>query len=117
MGRNMPLYNDFLTHSTVDSYWKRILFEDSDFREIDIPILAFTGWFDADQPGTMRYWEGIRDHSPGNKKQHIIIGPWNHGQAISGGSLSLGEFEFTPESVIDVYSVHLDFFDFCLSLN
>lgn len=115
MGRNMPLYNDFLTHSTVDSYWKRILFEDSDFREIDIPILAFTGWFDADQPGTMRYWEGIRDHSPGNKKQHIIIGPWNHGQAISGGSLSLGEFEFTPESVIDVYSVHLDFFDFCLS--
>ena len=49
-----------------------------------------------------------------NKKQHIIIGPWNHGQAISGGSLSLGEFEFTPESVIDVYSVHLDFFDFCL---
>ena len=114
MGRDMPLYNDFLDHPTRDAYWDRILFDDADFSDIDLPILVFTGWFDADQPGTMRYWAGVRDHSPGADKQHIIIGPWNHGQAISGGALTLGEFRFTPESVVDVHAVHLDFFDYCL---
>ena len=115
MGRDMPLYNDFLGHSTRDAYWDRILFKDEDFAAIDLPVLVFTGWFDADQPGTMRYWKGMRDHSPGAGKQHIIIGPWDHGQAISGGDLSLGEFRFTPESVVDVQAVHLDFFDYCLA--
>ena len=115
MGRDMPLYNDFLNHPTRDAYWDRILFKDEDFASIDLPILVFTGWFDADQPGTMRYWRGMRDHSPGSDKQHIIIGPWDHGQAISGGELSLGEFRFTPESVVDVQAVHLDFFDYCLA--
>ena len=115
MGRDMPLYNDFLSHSTRDAYWDRILFKDEDFAAIDLPALVFTGWFDADQPGTMRYWEGMRDHSPGAGKQHIIIGPWDHGQAISGGELSLGDFRFTPESVVDVQAVHMDFFDYCLA--
>ncbi|MGE0554703.1 MAG: CocE/NonD family hydrolase [Gemmatimonadales bacterium] len=114
MGRDMPLYNDFLTHSTLDDYWRRIHFEDRDFERIDLPVLAFSGWFDADQRGTMRYWAGMRDHSPAADRQHIIIGPWTHGGAISGGSTELGEMRFTPESVVDPTALHLDFFDYCL---
>ena len=40
MGRDMPLYNDFLNHPTRDAYWDRILFEDEDFAGIDLPILG-----------------------------------------------------------------------------
>ena len=116
MGRDMPLYNDFLSHSTRDAYWDRILFEDQDFAAIDLPVLVFTGWFDADQPGTMRYWLGMRDHSPGAGKQHIIIGPWDHGQAISGGDLSLGRIPFYPgvRRRRATPSI-MDFFDYCLA--
>jgi putative CocE/NonD family hydrolase len=114
MGRDMPLYNDFLTHATRGPYWDRIHFADRDFERIDLPVLAFSGWFDADQPGTMRYWSGMRDHSPAADRQHIILGPWTHGGAINGGSTVLGEMRFSPESVVDVDALHLDFFDYCL---
>jgi hypothetical protein len=110
MGRRMPLYRDFLTHSTIDDYWKRILFTEQDFRNISLPALTFTGWFDADQPGAMSYWTGMRTHSPAKDQQYLIVGPWEHGGAIRGGSLSLGELRFSGESVINVDALHLEFF-------
>ncbi len=114
MGRRMQLYRDFLQHSTSDAYWQRILFTPDDFRAIDIPALEFTGWFDADQPGTMGYWYGMQEHSPARDRQHIIIGPWTHGGAISGGSKEVGDFEFSGESIVDTDSLHLEYFDYCL---
>jgi putative CocE/NonD family hydrolase len=115
MGRKMPLYRDFLTHSTIDEYWKRILFTEDDFRKIDLPALTFTGWFDADQPGAMSYWIGMRKHSPARDRQFLIVGPWQHGEAIRGGSLAVGELRFSGESVVNVDSLHLAFFDYCLA--
>ncbi len=32
----------------------------------------------------------MRDHSPGRDKQHILVGPWAHGGAISGGTTEIG---------------------------
>jgi putative CocE/NonD family hydrolase len=114
MGRQMPLYRDFLTHNTIDDYWKRILFTEDDFRKIDLPALTFTGWFDADQPGAMSYWTSMRALSPARNRQFLIVGPWQHGEAIRGGSLAVGDLHFSGESVVNVDSLHLAFFDYCL---
>ncbi|MBI4541084.1 MAG: CocE/NonD family hydrolase [Gemmatimonadetes bacterium] len=114
MGRKMPLYRDFLTHKTADAYWERILFTTEDFQKIAIPAFTFTGWFDADQPGAISYWEGMRKHSPARDRQYLIAGPWTHGGAIRGGSLTVGDMEFTPSSIVDVDSLHVAFFEYCL---
>ena len=111
MGRRMRLYREFLEHPTVDAYWNRIIFSPEDFRNINLPVLQITGWFDSDQAGTFYYWDGIRAHSTAKEKQYLLIGPWTHGQIFRGGSTKVGELEFSGDSVVDFRALHLAFFD------
>jgi putative CocE/NonD family hydrolase len=111
MGRKMPLYRDFLEHSTLDDYWKRIWFTDEDFEEIDLPVMHVTGWYDGDQPGTMHYWNGMQASSPAADRQFLIVGPWEHAQTFIGGTLSIGDLRFSGDSVIDNMATHLAFFE------
>ncbi len=111
MGRRMPHYREWLEHPTFDGYWRRILLTAHDFRNIGIPALHITGWFDADQPGAMYYWRGMTEYSVAARQQYLIVGPWDHRQTFNGGEARYGEMEFTGDSVIDPYRVHLDFFD------
>jgi putative CocE/NonD family hydrolase len=111
MGRKMKLYREWLEHSTIDEYWKRILFFPENFRRMNLPALHVTGWFDGIQPGALSYWDGMDKHSPGKDKQYLVIGPWNHPQTFLGGALKMGEMEFSGDSVIDRMAQHLAFFD------
>jgi len=114
MGRAIPLYRDALTHSTADEYWQRILFSSSDFAEMDIPALTVTGWFDADQPGAVHYWEGMRAYSPARDQQYFLSGPWNHGETRTGGSPTIGQLERTSRSMVDIDALALSWFNHCL---
>ncbi len=111
LGRKMPQYREWLAHPTLDDYWRRLQFASEDFRTIAIPALHVTGWFDANQPGTLYYWQGMARYSPSAARQYLIIGPWDHRQTFFGGARRLGEMEFSGDSIIDNYRVHLEFFD------
>ncbi|MFC3050690.1 CocE/NonD family hydrolase [Kordiimonas pumila] len=111
MGRKMPMYRDFLTHSTLDDYWKRILLSREDFSKINIPILNITGAFDGDQTGTLYNWDGISEYSKAKKDQYLIFGPWTHVESYLGGSDKVGNVVLPENSVINNKKVHLDFFD------
>jgi len=111
LGRKMPLYREFLEHPTLDAYWKRVSFGPGDFRELDLPALTVTGWYDGDQSGALHYWRGMAKHSPARDRQYLLIGPWTHGQTYLGGALELNDMTFTGESVVDNKAIHLAFFD------
>jgi uncharacterized protein len=114
LGRTMPLYRDWLTHSTMDPYWDRLRFAPKDFAAIDIPTLTISGWYDGDQPGALFYWRGLMDNAPNPDRHFLIVGPWRHIEAFRGGSTKVGDSEFPPESIIDTQATHLAFFDGCL---
>ncbi len=111
MGRDMPLFNDFLENSTMNEYWERLHFTDEDFRGLDLPVLHVTGWFDGDQPGAMFYWDGMMAHSPAADRQYFLSGPWGHAETFVGGTLEVGDMTFKPESIVDNKAEHLAFFD------
>ncbi|MCY4398798.1 MAG: CocE/NonD family hydrolase [Gemmatimonadetes bacterium] len=111
MGRDMPLFNDFLENSTMNEYWQRLHFTAEDFRGLDLPVLHVTGWFDGDQPGAMFYWDGMMAHSPAADEQYMLTGPWGHAETFIGGTLEVGEMSFKPESIVDNKAEHLAFFD------
>jgi uncharacterized protein len=111
LGRRMPLYRELLMHPTLDDHWKRILLTDKDYRNIAIPALHITGWFDGDQPGAMYHWHGMARHSPAAAEQYLIVGPWTHQQTFFGGEKRVGELEFSGASIVDVRRTHLEFFD------
>lgn len=111
MGRKMKFYKEWMEHSTLDDYWKRIHFTSDDFRKMDIPALTTTGWFDVDQPGALTYWYKMREHSTVKDKMHLVIGPWSHSETFMGGDTKEGELKFSEDSIIDNLDLHLQFFN------
>jgi putative CocE/NonD family hydrolase len=111
MGRKMPLYRQWLEHSTLDEYWKPLVLTEKEYRHIDIPALHITGWFDAYLSGTLYHWQGMARHSPAARDQYLIVGPWDHQQTLLGGAKKMGELEFTEDSIVDIPQLHLAFFD------
>lgn len=114
MGRPMPLYQQFLAHSTLDGYWKRIHFTDRDFSAITIPTLTFTGWFDGDQSGALSYWDGLSRRNGGADDHFLVVGPWTHAQTYLGGALKVGGFEFDSVAILRTQEIRIRFFDWCL---
>lgn len=51
-----------------------------DFARMSFPILTATGYFDDDQPGSLRYYRRHLSHAaPSSAQKHyLIIGPWDH---------------------------------------
>ena len=114
LGRTLPLYRDFVTHSTLDSYWNRLRFDAKDFAAIGIPTLTVTGAYDGDQPGSLFYWRGVMAHAPNRDQHFLIVGPWRHPETFRGGSRKVGEIEASAESIVDMKALHLSFFDWCV---
>lgn len=113
-GRRMPLYRDWITHSTTGPYWDRLRFTAHDFAKVDIPTLTVTGEYDGDQPGALFDWRGIQAHGAHPERHFLLIGPWRHIEAFRGGSTKVGDSEFSPDSIVDTKAIHLAFFDACL---
>jgi putative CocE/NonD family hydrolase len=114
MGRTLPLYRDFLDHPTLDGYWAKLQYFDEDFIATTIPTLTITGWFDANQPGALYYWRGMRSKSPAKNRQYLLIGPWDHGQTWNGGGEGIGAFQWGKAGIVDYRPIHLAWFDYCL---
>jgi uncharacterized protein len=111
LGRKLPLYRQWLEHDTLDEYWKPLLLSEADYRRIDIPALHIGGLFDIYLCGTLRYWQGMARYSPAANHQYLIVGPWDHVQAFTGGARKMGELELSDDSLLDVLQLHLRFFD------
>lgn len=65
------------------------------YADIDIPVLAFGGWYDVFLVGTLADWQGIRESRSGAAagEQWLILGPWDH--------------EYTPEATHRVGRIEL----------
>ncbi|ANY08199.1 CocE/NonD family hydrolase [Pseudonocardia sp. HH130630-07] len=111
LGGPTPAFDAFVAHPTLDDHWRHIRFTDEDFARIDLPALHILGSFDEDQPGAMVYWRGMRRHSPARDRQSLLWGPWTHAAYAFGSVMSLGEFTFTDDVLIDFADAQLWFFE------
>jgi uncharacterized protein len=113
MGRELPMAREFLRHPTFDDWWRRVTLSPADFARLDVPAFHVSGWYDGDLPGNMHYWNGMREHSPGRARQHLLIGPWTHAESRSGGSATIGDRTRGPASVVDVEALAMRWFRSC----
>lgn len=107
LGREMPLWSEWLEHSQLDNYWKDLRL-DQDFARLDLPVLHVTGWFDDDQPGALYMHRGMT--GSGAAHQSLVIGPWDHAgtrvpRQVTGGR------DFGPGALYDVMDLHRRWFD------
>lgn len=70
---------DWLDHPRYDDYWEAIDVTER-IRDVDIPVLHATGWYDLFLPGHLELYDAIQTQagSTAREEQRLIIGPWDH---------------------------------------
>ncbi len=103
-GRNIPFFDSWLQRDTPKQFAG--FNYQNEIERVRIPVLMISGWFDGDGIGTKLNWESQR--VGGNPNRWLIYGPWTH---IFNATTAIGEMDFGPDSVLDLDSVYLRFFD------
>jgi putative CocE/NonD family hydrolase len=121
-GRELPLYRSFLAHETFDARWKGTELSDADFARIDLPTLAFSGWFDGTLPGTIWNFTKASTLSPARADQFLVVGPYVHANAADGGidfatgrpTEQVGTYRIAENALLPGVMMARTFFDWCL---
>jgi putative CocE/NonD family hydrolase len=75
LGKESPLWDQIADHQLYDDYWKAtdwLRYE----RNINVPALHISGWYDDDHPGTLANWAMMARNHRAN--QRMILGAWRH---------------------------------------
>lgn len=121
-GKPSVVYRRFLEHPAQEAHWNPLHLEEQDYGKVDIPSLAFTGWFDGTRPGTIAHYRGLAQHAANPGQHFLIVGPWEHFPAPDGGydyisgepvrtvaGMTLPDQAFLPGQEIT-----REFYDWCL---
>jgi putative CocE/NonD family hydrolase len=107
-----PYFLDWLAHPSYDEYWKRWSIEDH-YADIQVPALHVAAWYDIFQGGSLRNYEGLKEHA-GNEAarngQRLLVIIGGH----AGGGRQIGEVDFGPAADFDETQVTLDWYEFLL---
>ena len=76
-GRENDLWNDYVTHSTFDDYWKAISLQSDDYGKIRIPVLNQGGWYDYYVGAALTSYQALREVGAAQDLR-VTIGATNH---------------------------------------
>jgi hypothetical protein len=91
-----PYFLDWLAHPNYDTYWKKTSIEEH-YSDITVPALHIAGWYDALLGGSIRDFQGIRDHGgseAARKGQRLIVMVGGH----AGAARKVGDIDFGPNA-------------------
>jgi hypothetical protein len=105
-----PNWDDLCRRDTLDDFYRALRYEDR-YREIDVPCLHVTGWYDQeDLLGAFHHFEHMSAESPAHDSQYLLVGPWSHVKSRQPDS-ECGGVEFGPDAAHDMDAEHLRWFD------
>ncbi len=106
LGHHVAFFQEWLKHNTDDAYWQQVDFNAKMPALPAIPALHISGWFDGDGIGTKRNYAAMT--RSGQRNQRLVYGPWTH--AVNT-STKIGKLDFGPQSVRDLDTLYLRWFD------
>ena len=86
-------WNDMEAHPNYDAFWQaRNLLPH--LKNIKAAVLTVGGWYDTeDLYGPLKTYAAIEKQNP-RIKNHLVMGPWSHGQWSNDEGRKLGQAEF-----------------------
>ena len=114
-GQKRPMFEVWLAHVGDRAFNLAAEPKSASYARMNFSVLTATGYYDDDQPGTLRYYRNYMAHAPAAAvaRHHLIIGPWDH----SGTQEPTAVIEGAPipaAAVVDMQKLHADWYDFAL---
>lgn len=105
-GYPSQMWKEIIRRPIRDESWEGLSVW-TELREIEIPILHYTGWYDICLGSALELFSFFQEKS--SRKQQLFIGPWGHGGILQDSS-GLAGVDFGPESKSDLFSRGLEWF-------
>ncbi len=89
----IPTWNNFVQHPNYDSFWQK----NSPLNYLSyaqIPQLHVGGYYDQEDLNGPQLMYAHMEKKDSFNRNHIVLGPWNHGQWASRKADSLGKIAF-----------------------
>jgi len=112
-GTPNPLFRRWSEHPGYDAYWQAMIPYRDEFADIDIPVLATTGYFDGARVGVQYYFDEHTRHNP--RADHtVVIGPFGHLTMQTGVARNIEGYDVDPAALIDLQALRYAWFDHVL---
>ncbi len=110
---SIPTWENFVNHPGYDSFWQK----NSPLnyaKYAEVPQLHVGGYFDQeDINGPQIMYQQMEKEDKGNQN-HIVLGPWNHGQWSRDRADSLGKIAFGSNTAAWFQDLQKKWFDYYL---
>ena len=111
--KKIPTWNDFVNHPSYDSFWQK----KSPLSYVpyaQIPQLHVGGYYDQEDVNGPQLMYAHMEKKDKAGYNHIVLGPWNHGQWASQKSDSLGKISFESKTAVWFHALQKKWFDYWL---
>ena len=112
-GKPNKIFHRWLDHPDYDEYWQKMVPFKDEFKNINIPVLTTTGYFDGDQLGALYYFNEHYKWNP-NANHYLVIGPYSHPGGQHYASKMLGKYKLDKVANISMHKLAYQWFDYIL---
>lgn len=106
-------FQKWVSHPSFDEYWQKMAPYKNDFSQINIPVLAFDGYYNDSQNSGLYYLKELQKYSP-KTPFYLVIGPYGHFGTQIGGEAILNDYKVDSNALIDIKKITYQWFDFIL---
>lgn len=107
------LFQRWIKHPSFDEYWQKMAPYGKQFEQINIPVLAFDGYYNDSQNSSLYYVRELQKYNPQNPV-YVIIGPYGHFGAQVGGETDLYDYKVDATALINIKNITYQWFDYIL---
>ena len=112
-GATHSVFQRWLEHPAYDLYWQSMVPYKEEYKNINIPILTITGYYDDDQLGAMYYMKQHTRLNP-NANHTLLIGPFDHSGAMETPYSTFSNYTIDSIAMISITKVVFGWYDYIL---
>ncbi|SEP44446.1 CocE/NonD family hydrolase [Mucilaginibacter sp. OK283] len=103
----------WLKHPGFDKYWQAMIPYGKEFEKINIPVLAFDGYYDDGQTSGLYYLRQLAKYNP-RADYYLVLGPYDHFGAQRGGEPVLRDYKVDSVAIINTKAITFEWFDYIM---
>jgi predicted acyl esterase len=103
----------WLKHPGFDRYWQSMIPFGKEYAKINIPVLAFDGYYDDGQTSGLYYLRQLAKYNP-RADYYLVLGPYDHFGTQRGGEANLRDYKVDSVALINTKEITFQWFDYIM---